>query len=60
MSTKTVRSQVLLPEDLWEEAKTRAVKDRDSFSGIVRKALEKYLRGAARGGTGGRRAPARR
>jgi hypothetical protein len=40
---KIMQTNILLPETLWEQAKIRAVKDRVSFTEVVRRALTKYL-----------------
>ncbi len=40
---KIMQTNILLPETLWEQAKMRAVKDRVSFTEIVRRALTQYL-----------------
>ncbi len=38
-----VKTTVLLPEELWEKAKFRAVLDRSNFRAVVIEALEKHL-----------------
>lgn len=40
---ETMQTNILLPEPLWEQAKMRAVKDRVSFTEVVRRALTQYL-----------------
>jgi metal-responsive CopG/Arc/MetJ family transcriptional regulator len=43
MEKGNVITNIILPEELWEEAKIRAAKDRISLSEVVRKALTEYL-----------------
>jgi hypothetical protein len=43
MKEKDMRTNVILPESLWEKAKIRATMDRVSFTEIVRRALAEYL-----------------
>ena len=43
MEEKVIRTNVLLPEMLWEQAKFRATIERVSFTEVVRKALKEYL-----------------
>ncbi len=43
MEEEVIRTNVYLPAKLWEAAKIRAMKDRVSFTEIVRKALALYL-----------------
>jgi metal-responsive CopG/Arc/MetJ family transcriptional regulator len=38
-----MRTNVILPESLWEEAKMRAMKDRVPLTEVVRRALRQYL-----------------
>jgi hypothetical protein len=38
-----VKTTVLLPQELWEKAKLRAVRDRSNFRTVVIEALDKYL-----------------
>jgi hypothetical protein len=40
---KIMQTNILLPEMLWEQAKMKAVKDRVSFTEVVRRALTEYL-----------------
>ncbi len=40
---KIIKTNVLLPEDLWEKAKIKATMERVSFTEIVRRALSEYL-----------------
>ncbi len=42
---KTIKTNVLLPESLWEKAKIQATLERASFTEIVRRALAEYLAG---------------
>jgi metal-responsive CopG/Arc/MetJ family transcriptional regulator len=43
MEKKNIQTNVILPEDLWEQAKIRATMERVSFTEIVRRALKDYL-----------------
>ena len=38
-----MRTVITFPDELWEEAKNRAVKERVSLAEIVRRALAEYL-----------------
>jgi len=38
-----MRTNIILPESLWEKAKIRATMERVSFTEIVRRALSEYL-----------------
>ena len=40
---KMMRTQIILPESMWETAKIRATMERISFTEIVRRALAEYL-----------------
>jgi len=40
---KDMRTNVILPESLWEKAKIQATMERVSFTEIVRRALKEYL-----------------
>lgn len=44
MKEKDMRTNVILPESLWEKAKIQATMERVSFTEIVRRALITYLR----------------
>jgi hypothetical protein len=44
MKEKDMRTNVILPESLWERAKIQATMERVSFTEIVRRALLAYLR----------------
>ena len=43
MKEKDMRTNVILPESLWEKAKIQATMERVSFTEIVRRALIAYL-----------------
>ncbi len=43
MEEKDIRTNVILPESMWEQAKIRATMERVSFTEIVRRALKEYL-----------------
>ncbi len=43
MKEKDIRTNVILPESLWEKAKIKATMERVSFTEIVRRALSEYL-----------------
>ncbi len=43
MKEKDIRTNVILPESLWEKAKIQATMERVSFTEIVRRALAEYL-----------------
>jgi predicted DNA binding CopG/RHH family protein len=43
MKEKDMRTNVILPESLWEKAKIQATMERVSFTEIVRRALTEYL-----------------
>ena len=43
MNGKIIRTNVALPESMWEQAKIRATMERVSFTEIVRRALKDYL-----------------
>jgi len=43
MKEKDMRTNVILPESLWEKAKIKATMERVSFTEIVRRALTEYL-----------------
>ena len=43
MKEKDMRTNVILPESLWEKAKIQATMERVSFTEIVRRALMAYL-----------------
>ncbi len=43
MEEKIIKTNILLPESLWEKAKIKATMDRVSFTEIVRRALKEYL-----------------
>jgi hypothetical protein len=43
MKEKDIRTNVILPESLWEKAKIQATMERVSFTEIVRRALAQYL-----------------
>jgi hypothetical protein len=43
MKEKDMRTNVILPESLWEKAKIQATMERVSFTEIVRRALTAYL-----------------
>jgi|APFre7841882590_1041340.scaffolds.fasta_scaffold73949_2 hypothetical protein len=43
MEEKIIKTNVLLPESMWEQAKIRATMERVSFTEIVRRALGEYL-----------------
>ena len=46
---ETVKTSIKLPRVLWQAAHVRAMEERTDLAGIVRKALEQYLkRGGAR------------
>ncbi len=40
---KDMRTNIILPESLWEKAKIRATMERIPFTEIVRRALKEYL-----------------
>ncbi len=40
---KDIKTSLMLPEDIWEEAKILAAKERISLGEIVRRALKEYL-----------------
>lgn len=40
---KDIRTNIILPESLWEKTKIRAAKERIPFTEIVRRALKEYL-----------------
>ncbi len=44
MDEKVMRTNISLPEILWERTKIRAAMDRVPFTEIVRRALEEYLK----------------
>jgi hypothetical protein len=39
-----MRTVFIIPDELWEKAKTRALRDRVSLAEIIRRALKEYLR----------------
>jgi hypothetical protein len=41
-----IRTSITVPRELWERVKIRAVESRTTAEGLVKKALEAYLRGA--------------
>ena len=43
MKEKDMRTNVILPESLWEKAKIQATMERVSFTEIVRRELTAYL-----------------
>jgi hypothetical protein len=43
MAERLVKTNVLIPEKLLERGKIRAVKEKMSFTALVRKALKEYL-----------------
>jgi hypothetical protein len=43
MEKKNIITNIILPEDVWEEAKIRAAKNRISLSEVVRRSLIKDL-----------------
>jgi hypothetical protein len=43
MEEKIIKTNILLPESMWERAKIRATMDRVSFTETVRRALRVYL-----------------
>ena len=43
MEEKDIRTNVILPESLWEKAKIQATMERVSSTEIVRRALAEYL-----------------
>jgi hypothetical protein len=43
MEEKIIKTNVLLPESMWEKAKIRATMDRVSFTEVVRRALTLYF-----------------
>ncbi len=43
MEEKIIKTNVLLPESMWEKAKIKATMERVSFTEIVRRALSEYL-----------------
>ena len=43
MKEKAIRTNIILPESLWEQAKIKATMERVSFTEIVRRALKEYL-----------------
>ena len=43
MKEKDIRTNVILPESMWEQAKIRATMERIPFTEIVRRALREYL-----------------
>ena len=43
MKEKDMRTNIILPESLWEKAKIEATMERVSFTEIVRRALIAYL-----------------
>ncbi len=43
MEEKTIRTNIALPESLWEQVKFQATIERVSFTEIARKALREYL-----------------
>lgn len=43
MKEKDMRTNVILPESLWEKAKIQATMERVSFTEVVRRALKEYL-----------------
>jgi len=43
MQERIIKTNVLLPETMWEQAKIRATMERVSFTEIVRRALKEYL-----------------
>ncbi len=43
MQEKTIRTNVALPESLWEQVKFQATIERVSFGEIARKAFKEYL-----------------
>ncbi len=45
-----MKTTVLLPEQLWREAKVRAVDDRTDLRGVIIAALEAYLGTTTTGG----------
>jgi predicted DNA binding CopG/RHH family protein len=40
---KDMRTNIILPEKLWEKAKIRATMEKVPFTEIVRRALKEYL-----------------
>jgi predicted DNA binding CopG/RHH family protein len=43
MEEKTIRTNISLPESLWEKTKIRAAIERVPFTEIARRALKEYL-----------------
>jgi hypothetical protein len=43
MAERLVKTNVLIPEKLLERGKIRAVREKTSFTALVRKALKEYL-----------------
>ena len=39
-----MRTVVIIPDELWEKAKRKAVDERVSLAEIIRRALEKFLK----------------
>lgn len=39
-----MRTVIIIPDDLWEKAKTKAMNERVSLAEIIRRALQEYLR----------------
>ena len=50
---KMIRTTLLLPEDLWRAAKTRAI-DEGSLAKVIGRALEAYLAKPLQGKKGGK------
>lgn len=57
MAEKIIKTNVLLPESMWEKAKIKATMERVSFTEIVRRALKEYLemKGGAKPSARGRK-----
>jgi metal-responsive CopG/Arc/MetJ family transcriptional regulator len=49
---KIMKTNILLPETLWEQAKIRATMERVSLTEIIRRALREYLGKSASAKTG--------
>jgi hypothetical protein len=43
MDKKDIKKNIIFPEDMWEQAKIQATKDRISLGEVVRQALREYL-----------------
>jgi hypothetical protein len=50
MKEKDMRTNIILPESMWEKAKIQATMERVSFTEIVRRALREYLAKKQTGG----------